>query len=97
MQKLLTAGADIHARNAGQGALEASLIQERKDVAEFLRAAGARLNLSEAAACGLTEEVRAMLVAGAHPDEGAAFVHAARAENSAGGSRSRCQCSGISW
>jgi ankyrin repeat protein len=34
VQKLLTAGADIHARNAGQGALGTSLIQERKDVAE---------------------------------------------------------------
>ena len=81
VQKLLTAGADIHARNAEQGALGASLIQERKDVAEFLRAAGARLNLSEAAACGLTDEVRALLAAGASPDEGAAIAHAAKSEN----------------
>lgn len=81
VQKLLTAGADIHAKAAKQGVLGASLLQAHKEVAEFLRAAGARLNLSEAAACGLTEEVRAMLVAGANPNEGAAIAHAARAEN----------------
>lgn len=81
VQKLLTAGADIHVRNTNQGVLGASLLQGYKDVAEFLRAAGARFVLSEAAACGLTEEVRALLAGGADPDEGAAIAHAARAEN----------------
>lgn len=81
VQKLLTAGADIHARNTEQGALGASLLQGHREVAEFLRAAGAQLNLSEAAACGLTDEVRALLAAGASPDEGAAIAHAARSEN----------------
>ena len=42
---------------------------------------GAQLNLSEAAACGLTDEVRALLAAGASPDEGAAIAHAAKSEN----------------
>lgn len=81
VQKLLTAGADIHARNTEQGALGASLLQGHREVAEFLRAAGAQLNLSEAAACGLTDEVRALLAAGASPDEGAAIAHAASSEN----------------
>lgn len=81
VQKLLTAGADIHARNTEQGALGASLLQGHREVAEFLRSAGAQLNLSEAAACGLTDEVRALLAAGASPDEGAAIAHAARSEN----------------
>jgi ankyrin repeat protein len=80
VQKLLTAGADIHARSTNQGALGASLLRGHKEVAEFLRAAGARLTLSEAADCGLTEEVRALLAAGAEPDEGAAIAYAARAE-----------------
>lgn len=81
VQKLLTAGADIHARNTEQGALGASLLQGHREVAEFLWSAGAQLNLSEAAACGLTDEVRALLAAGASPDEGAAIAHAARSEN----------------
>lgn len=81
VQKLLTAGADIHVRNTNQGALGASLQQGHKEVAEFLRTAGAQLNLSEAAACGLTDEVRALLAAGASPDEGAAIAHAAKSEN----------------
>lgn len=81
VQKLLTAGADIHARNTEQGALGASLLQGHREVAEFLRSAGAQLNLSEAAACGLTDEVRALLAAGASPDKGAAIAHAARSEN----------------
>ena len=81
VQKLLTAGADIHVRNTNQGVWGASLLQGHKEVAEFLRAAGAQLNLSEAAACGLTDEVRALLAAGASPDEGAAIAHAAKSEN----------------
>ena len=80
VQKLLAAGADIHAKNTNQGALCASLLQGHKEVAEYLRAAGARLTLSEAAACGLTEEVRALLADGADPDEGAAITQAASAE-----------------
>lgn len=77
VQRLIAAGADIHARNSTDCALSCAVFQERKEVADILRAAGASLNFPEAAACGQSELVSHLLAEGANPNEGAAIARAA--------------------
>lgn len=81
VQRLIAAGADIHARNSTDCALSCAIYQGRKEVADILRAAGAYLNLEEAAACGQQELVARLLAEGANPNDGAAIVRASFAEN----------------
>lgn len=74
---LITAGADVHARNWERGALCAAVYHHHPETAQILRAAGASLNLPEAAVCGDIERVRQLLAGGVSPDEGAAITRAA--------------------
>ena len=74
---LLAAGADIHARCQDGNALSVALSLYHQETAEVLKAAGATLNLMEAAYCGQSDLVRRHLAEGADPDEGAAIVRAA--------------------
>ena len=74
---LIAAGADVHARNWERGALCAAVYHKHPEAAQILRAAGAMLNLAEAADCGDTERVLQLLAEGVSPDEGAAITRAA--------------------
>lgn len=74
---LIAAGADVHARNWERGALCAAIYHHHPEAEQVLRAAGATLNLAEAAECGDKERVQQLLAEGVSPDEGAAITRAA--------------------
>lgn len=74
---LITSGADVHARNWERGALCAAVYHKHQETAQILQAAGASLNLPEAADCGDIERVRQLLAGGVSPNEGAAITRAA--------------------
>ncbi len=77
VRSLITAGADVHIRNWERGALCAAIYHHHPEAAQILLAAGATLNLAEAADCGDMERVRQLLAEGVSPDEDAAITRAA--------------------
>lgn len=80
---LLTAGATVHHRDIdGRSALFYAYLNKNEDIVKILLAAGASLNLPEAAECGQTEQVRRLLEIGADVNEGAPIVGAAAEEHS---------------
>lgn len=79
---LLDAGADVHARNDRHNALSAALWTSHTEAAELLRAAGATLNLPEAAESGDMERVKQLLPTSTKDELGEALVRAAHSEHS---------------
>lgn len=77
VRSLITSGADVHIRNWERGALCAAIYHHHPEAALILLAAGATLNLAEAADCGDMERVRQLLAEGVSPDEDAAITRAA--------------------
>ena len=78
---LLDAGADVHARNDRNNALSAALWSSHTEVSQLLRAAGATLNLPEAAQSGDTERVQQLIPTATAESLGLALVRAAEGKH----------------